>query len=58
MPVKPWIQLQDPWYELLQQFLKEDEHHTYFQLNGQENSVNLHKAYIDQSDPRELNHEG
>ena len=50
-------QLQDlpnPWYELFQQFLKEDEHHTYknsFQLNGQKSSVNLHKAYIDQSDP-------
>ncbi|MBG09699.1 MAG: ATPase [Gammaproteobacteria bacterium] len=57
-------QLQDlpnPWYELLQQFLRKDEHHTYknnFQLNGQKKSVNLHKAYIDQSDPRELNHEG
>ena len=57
-------QLQDlpnPWYELLLQFLREDEHHTYknnFQLNGQKKSVNLHKAYIDQSDPRELNHEG
>ncbi len=57
-------QLQDlpnPWYELLHQFLREDEHHTYknnFQLNGQKKSVNLHKAYIDQSDPRELNHEG
>ena len=36
-------QLQDlpnPWYELLHQFLREDEHHTYknnFQLNGQKN---------------------
>ena len=57
-------QLQDlpnPWYELLQQFLREDKHHTYknnFQLKGQKKSVNLHKAYIDQPDPRELHHEG
>jgi len=53
--------MDEPWQTLLRNFLDEDANHSFkqnFQLEGQEKSVNLHKAIIEESGEYDTSHEG
>ena len=55
------VDMDEPWQTLLRNFLDEDANHSYkqnFQLEGQEKSVNLHKAIIEESGEYDTSHEG
>jgi PAS domain S-box-containing protein len=53
--------LKQPWLSLLRNFMDEDANHSHkynFELNGQNKSVNLHKAVIERSAEQDSSHEG
>jgi len=55
------VDMDEPWQTLLRNFLDEDANHSFkqnFQLEGQEKSVNLHKAIIEESGEYDTSHEG
>lgn len=55
------VDMDEPWQTLLRNFLDEDANHSFkqnFQLEGQEKSVNLHKAIIEESGEHDTSHEG
>lgn len=53
--------LQEPWLQLLQNFIQQDASHSYkhyFELNGSKKAVNLHKALIEKTGAQNTTHEG
>ena len=55
------IDLSEPWLSLFANFIDDDASHSYkyaFELEGQKQTVNLHKAFIEQTDDPNSIHEG